>query len=365
MTTTATRLWIALAIFLHFAIFAESSTKREASAFRLVPQGLEELAVPVQPNEWVDRELELPSPDFVRIYECDNSKGRGRRSLKNLGKEARSILDDELPSHGAVLFRNLPCQTAREFGVFWNACDYNTAKYFPFYGKRKQVLGIDLATNIPSNMTLACHNEMCYNPRPCSRIAFYCLKPAVKGGETLVARNRDITRALGSGTIKLIKKKGGIVYVRRYVDRNVKKENQTFAFPLPSWQDFCGCKDRSKAIQFFEDQGFDDISFDEEGGLIVRFEHSGLLKEDGHDVWFNIVDAAFPAAFIHLGDGTAFTKREATDLKRKQFLACSAFKLQRGDWLVLDNLKVQHGRLPYVDDPDPQKKRTLLTVYTE
>jgi alpha-ketoglutarate-dependent taurine dioxygenase len=68
---------------------------------------------------------------------------------------------------------------------------------------------------------------------------------------------------------------------------------------------------------------------------------------------------------IHLGDGTAFTKLEATDLKRKQFPACSAFKLQRGDWLVLDNLKVQHGRLPYVDDPDPQRKRTVLTVYTE
>jgi hypothetical protein len=50
----------------------------------------------------------------------------------------------------------------------------------------------------------------------------------------------------------------------------VKKEHQAFAFPLPSWQDFCGCKDRSKAIQFFEDQGFDDISFDEEGDLIVR-----------------------------------------------------------------------------------------------
>jgi hypothetical protein len=47
-------------IFFPFAIFAQGSKKREASALRLVPQGLlEELTVSVQPNDWVDRELEL------------------------------------------------------------------------------------------------------------------------------------------------------------------------------------------------------------------------------------------------------------------------------------------------------------------
>jgi hypothetical protein len=132
--------------------------------------------------------------------------------LKNLGKQARAILDDELPSHGAVLFRNLPCETARELSLFREACDYNTAEYFLIVMKREQLHGVDFATNIPNTRTLACHNEMCCNPSPCSRIAFYCLQPAVTGGETLVARNRDITRALGSGTIKLIKKTGGIVY---------------------------------------------------------------------------------------------------------------------------------------------------------
>ena len=37
-------------------------------------------------------------------------------------------------------------------------------------------------------------------------------------------------------------------------------------------------------------------------------------------------------------------------------------QLRPGDWIMLDNLKVQHGRLPY--EADPKQKRVLLTVYT-
>ena len=38
-----------------------------------------------------------------------------------------------------------------------------------------------------------------------------------------------------------------------------------------------------------------------------------------------------------------------------------AFKLLPGDWLMLDNMRLQHGRLPYVQDP--AKPRLLFTVY--
>ena len=40
-----------------------------------------------------------------------------------------------------------------------------------------------------------------------------------------------------------------------------------------------------------------------------------------------------------------------------------AFKLEAGDWLMLDNLRVQHGRLPY--EPDEANPRVLLTVYAD
>ena len=33
-----------------------------------------------------------------------------------------------------------------------------------------------------------------------------------------------------------------------------------------------------------------------------------------------------------------------------------------GDWLMLDNMRVQHGRLPYV--ASDEQKRQLLTVYS-
>ena len=36
--------------------------------------------------------------------------------------------------------------------------------------------GIDMATNVPPQFLLLCHNEMCYNPQTIERIALYCIQ---------------------------------------------------------------------------------------------------------------------------------------------------------------------------------------------
>ena len=50
-------------------------------------------------------------------------------------------------------------------------------------------------------------------------------------------------------------------------------------------------------------------------------------------------------------------------LKLDERKAAHALKLRPGDWLVLNNRAVQHGRLPFADGP--AQKRTIGAVYTE
>jgi len=60
-------------------------------------------------------------------------------------------------------------------------------------------------------------------------------------------------------------------------------------------------------------------------------------------------------------DGTLFPSEFNDRLELYHWKAASAFKLQKNDWLVLDNKRVMHGRLPY-SNQGPE--RQLLTVYS-
>jgi hypothetical protein len=69
-----------------------------------------------------------------------------------------------------------------------------------------------------------------------------------------VARNWDTTRVLGSETIQLIKKKGGIVYVDRSVDCNVKKNTRPLPFLCLAGKNFAVARIDPRLYQ-----GLDDI----------------------------------------------------------------------------------------------------------
>jgi Taurine catabolism dioxygenase TauD, TfdA family len=90
-------------------------------------------------------------------------------------------------------------------------------------------------------------------------------------------------------------------------------------------------------------------------------------------LWFNRIDYGFP---VTLADGTTFPLDLQAYLKQQKRHETFALKLQQGDWLVLDNRRVQHGRLPYSDedsdgddDYNPRQgvkppPRQLLVTYT-
>jgi len=405
MDLVIAQLTAAWLLFLLFALLTLVTADKSTPVFRLHPNGLEDEVrtrsdqpIMFDPS-WVFGEearalaasthlpRSLPVPTFVRVYDCtdaaaENDDRDDCLSLSQLGRVARNIVDADLPEHGAVLFRGLQhrIHSARDFSSFWQGCcgcgcdvggdadGWTPMEYVTFGADRPKLDGVDLSISSPPQYALPCHNELSYNPRPPSRIAFYCLQDAIEGGETLLAKNTDVTECIRSDIKDFVWQNQGIVYIREYpdqkhVDHEDDRSSNFTTQPQMSWQRKCKTEDRNEAISFFENLGFarSDTSFDANGKMTVTFAHSGFIQDDqsGRDVWFNGLEFGLPT----LADGSAFPSALAAQIQLDKWIPVCAFRMHPGDWLVLNNRAVQHGRLPYKEAVEAPRR--LLTVYTK
>ena len=132
-------------------------------------------------------ECVAPSRELVTVLraDLDDASPLSNEDLAELGAAARRTIEENLPRTGAVLLRNLPMRSADDFAAFWAGCKEEApaleeGRYIslgPSHG-RDRMSGIDLATNVPPQFLLLCHNELCYNPQTVGRIALYCIQDA-------------------------------------------------------------------------------------------------------------------------------------------------------------------------------------------
>ena len=123
-----------------------------------------------------------PPEDLMTVVRANVPDGEAvsTEELGRWGAAARQTIEELLPRTGAVLLRGLPMRSPEEFSHFWKGClDAQPAleegRYLSLGGtSRNKMAGIDLATNVPPEFLLLCHNELCYNPQTIERIALYC-----------------------------------------------------------------------------------------------------------------------------------------------------------------------------------------------
>ena len=130
------------------------------------------------------------------------------------------------------------------------------------------------------------------------------------GGESLIARNQDITDALSDDIKDFIRSHGGIRYVTRYHNaandaEKVKLASATSTFGL-SWQSKCAMESKEDVRRNFLSFGFEpqNVVFDDDDNLTVTYTTSGFLRDayTDREVWFNCVDFGT----IDAADGTPF-----------------------------------------------------------
>ena len=364
------------------------------------------------------------SPPTAHASNTSNNNDTARNTiLKTLGHQARQLIDHYLEQgSGAMLFRRLDQQihNPNDFATFWshvlndnhdnNNTTTTTTGWNPMedhlscYNRKRQRLaaggGVDrVDTDVPG-LTIGPHNEHSCNPYPSRRIMFYALHTAAHGGETLLRRNRDIDVPVEAWEIVLHHRAGGGIHFERsypharrfrvHDDKNNHTTTQQQSQPSRrhptemSWQERCQTNKEDVARAYFQTHhGIANVTFDQnDGTLTARNWLPGYLWEDGDDeqepfqstgapnsnhqqqqpLWFNRIDYGFPVA---LADGTTFPQDLQAYLKRQKWHETYSFRLDPGDWLVLDNRRVQHGRLPYEDSQAPGvPPRQLLVTYT-
>lgn len=327
----------------------------DAPSVDFQPEWVHDFGISADSTDGVPSQLRPPSFlttfDFATTNTTNNCSGR-RSLIEQLALQAKqNILHD---SSGAILFRGLHgvLRNVSDFGAFWSAMNWDPVEHVSCYNrKRQRSANVDMVdTDVPW-MVLGPHNEHACNPKQTGRIAFYGLQPAtVTGGESLIRFNADIH--VPEYVANFVMQHGGIQTTRIYADHGRMLQDGSRHPTAMSWQERCNAQSKQECVEFFAQRGMHNATFDDNDTLTVVSSHDGWLDNS----WFNHVDYGFPTK---CADGTDFPREWQMDMKRQKWGQTYAYKLQKGDWLIMDNRKVQHGRLPYQGD------RQLVVTYTD
>lgn len=269
----------------------------------------------------------------------------------------RSLIEDYLQRHGAILFRNFDIRSTTTFELFIRAAASELLEYADQTSPRHKISGnVYTSTDYPANQSIFLHNESSYAAVWPLKLFFFCVSPAEEGGATPIA---DVRRVLARIPLHIKKRfaKKGWMLVRNFGG----------GLGLP-WQTVFQTTDPQAVEDYCKSAG---ISFEwKHGGrLTTRQIRKAIVSHPrtGEPVWFN------HATFFHsstvqpeirqmlltqyaaeelpyqtyYGDESAIEDSTLETLRTAYREETVSFTWQQGDILMLDNMLVAHGRNPF------------------
>ncbi|MGW5867321.1 TauD/TfdA family dioxygenase [Streptomyces sp. NPDC055239] len=311
--------------------------------------------VPEVPRNPVSVSCEGPGPAVVEPA-VDDVDLAGWCATES--ESIRSLLHE----YGGILFRGFRPPRSELFQRFFAAVCPHSMDYQDRSSPRS-VVGDRLytSTDHPADQTIAMHSELSYSASWPTLLAFYSDKAADTGGETPIADTRVVLRNLSAPTRERFMRLG--VRYRRELRTGVGL----------SWQEVLGTQSRDAAERTCRELGMRHEWI--EDGLRIEWTRPAIRQHHvtGEQVWFNhasffhaesvepgLADALeaaevspFTTAF---GDGSPITGEVATEIRSAYERALVVRPWVTGDILLLDNMLMAHGRLPY------QGSRRLLVM---
>jgi alpha-ketoglutarate-dependent taurine dioxygenase len=267
------------------------------------------------------------------------------------------ILED-LAHHGAVLLRGLAGTGVEALGPVAETLAPPLMEYQDRAAHRSQIAGhVYTSADYPPGHELFLHNEATYALRFPRRLFLHCITSAESGGETPIADSTKICARLAPDILRAFARRG-VRYVRNF---------GTGAFG-PTWQNAFQTTDRDELERYCRAAGIEFEWLDDER-LRTKQTRPALIRhlKSGRPVWFN------HAATLHVSTLPAGPRRTILKLFSEESYPCNTyygdgatiepavldairdayrkesttFEWQPGDLLVLDNLRVAHGRYAF------------------
>jgi alpha-ketoglutarate-dependent taurine dioxygenase len=291
-------------------------------------------------------------------------------NLPEWAERNRGFIEERLLHHGALLFRGFKIAGTHEFESFVSALYGELLPYNERSSPRSQVSGsVYTSTEYPADQSIFLHNENSYQYRWPMRLFFYCQTAARQGGETPIADCRNVYNRIDA-TIR-----------GRFIEKGwMCSRNFGDGFGL-RWQEVFQSQDKT-AVEDYCRKNSIEVEWKDADRLRTRAIRPAASRHPSTKemVWFN------HATFFHVttleqslresilalfddeddlptntyyGDGTPIEPEVLEALRETYRQETVRFAWQEGDVLMLDNMLVAHGRMPY---KGPRKVLVAMAV---
>lgn len=272
-----------------------------------------------------------------------------------------SAAESKLVEHGAILFRAFGVNTVQGFAKLIESMGRSPAPYTDGNSPRTRLSpGIYTSTEFPPEYFISLHNELSYSAFWPSKLMFVCIRPADRGGETPLASSAEILRHLDPAIVS--------EFTRRQI-KYIRNLHSGYGAG-PSWQATFGT---SNKIQVEEFCSMANIQFQWLANDDLRLTNVrpavALHPRTGERVWFNQADQFHPSTHppevyqslialcgsdpdslpqnARFGDDGEIDVEMLNEIRKTANALMVRFPWQEGDLLLIDNMLVAHGRMPF------------------
>lgn len=271
-----------------------------------------------------------------------------------------ACFDANLLKYGAVLLRGFDINTPSAFRSLAREVGGSFLDYTDGNSPRKKLgQGVYTSTEYPSKYFISLHNELSYAHKWPTRLFFCCMVAPAKGGETAIADSRLILKALNPSIVEEFSRKK----VRYF--RNLHSGIGIG----PSWQQTFETTDKA-VVEKYLLEGSIDFKWKEDGALRLSQIRDAIAThpKTGESVWFNQADQFHPSTHpkeisesmmklyskaddlpqnVRFGDDSPISALMLDEIRRTTMSCAALFRWREGDVLIIDNMLVCHGRMPF------------------
>ena len=303
-----------------------------------------------------------PARTLPFLVEYDPSDGPAEQGLLiSWYKEHEQFIDQKLLEHGAILFRGFNVNTPGAFARLTRSIAPGLLDCLDDNGPRTKITsGIYTSTEYPAAYQLSMHSEYAYSHKFPARLFFCCIVEPGQGGETPLADNRQILKRLNPGVVE------------EFTSRRVKYLRNLHGgsgFGL-SWQAAFQTTNRADVEKYCRDMLIN-YEWKEDGGLRLHHTFVSVIEHPrtGEPVWFNQAPQFHPSDYPKdiyesllssyrgkedelpqtslFGDDTPIDDAALKHIRETMFEQATVFAWQEGDVVMIDNVLVSHGRMPF------------------
>ena len=289
-------------------------------------------------------------------------------------RQNRNQILERVHQRGAVRLRGFDARNAEDFEKFNDAMGFRLMEYIRGNTPRTAVLNkVYTSTEIRNYVSIPLHNEMSYSSRFPALIAFCCLTKAPVGGETPIADMHEVWRQIPP-RIRDTFEERELTYTQILGPKPRRLLKKT-------WTEMFNTQDKDVVERHCAAQGIK-LEWGKRDRLRLKHVRPAVMRHPVNDkkIWFNQAHIFHPSFSCELrrigmrfralllgryetwcrrrnpdgypynctyGDGEQIPLSDIEEIRDVLWSQAVTSPWQEGDIVLLDNIQMAHGRMPY------------------